>query len=107
MLIMIACFNDSSQRNGVCSPEKSLWRYTFKIMKEIKQTRKQLEKRRDEINEQLNRVNRDERVKLDNDMEEQAIQLEQHDVAITMEANLRKELIEIEDKLAEMDEKEK
>ena len=68
-------------------------------MKKIKQTRKQLEKRRDEINAQLNRVNQDERIGLDNDMEEQAIQLEQHDVAVTMEANLRKELIEIEDKL--------
>ena len=70
-------------------------------MKKIKQTRKQLEKRRAEILEQLNRVNRDERIGLDIDIEEQAIQLEQHDVAVTMEANLRKELIEIEDKLLE------
>ena len=74
-------------------------------MKEIKQTRKQLEKRRDEINAQLNRANADERVELDIDMEEQAIQLEQHDVAVTMEANLRKELIEIEDKLLEFESK--
>lgn len=72
-------------------------------MKQIKQTRKQLEKRRDELNAQLNRANTDERVELDNNMEEQAIQLEQHDVAVTMEANLRKELIEIEEKLADFD----
>ncbi len=76
-------------------------------MKEVRRTKRQLEKRRDEINAQLNRVNADERITLDNDMEEQAIQLEQHEVAVTMEANLRKELIEIEDKLAEMDAGEK
>jgi RNA polymerase-binding transcription factor DksA len=72
-------------------------------MTTIKRTREQLEKRRDEINDQFNGVNNDERIELDRDPEEQAIQLEQHNVAISMEANLRKELIEIEDQLAEMD----
>lgn len=72
-------------------------------MPEIKQTREQLEKRRDEINAQLNEVNEDERIELDNNMEEQAIQMQQHEVAVSMEANLQKELIDIEDKLAEMD----
>lgn len=75
-------------------------------MTKIKRTREQLEKRRDEINDQLNGVNSDERIELDRDPEEQAIQLEQHNVAISMEANLRKELIEIEDELADMDEQE-
>lgn len=73
-------------------------------MTKIKRTKEQLEKRRDEINDQLNGVNNDERIELDRDPEEQAIQLEQHSVAISMEANLRKELIAIEDELAEMDE---
>ncbi len=68
-------------------------------MKEIKQTRKQLEKRRDEINTQLNRVNQDERIELERDMEDQAQQVEQQDVSTTMEANLRMELNQIEDKL--------
>lgn len=72
-------------------------------MKEPKQTREQLEKRRDEINAQLNRVNQDERIELDNDLEEQAIQLEQSEVATTMEANLRKELLAIEDKLLDFE----
>lgn len=72
-------------------------------MKEPKMTRKQLEKRRDELNAQLNRVNRDERIELERDEEEQAIQLEQSEVATTMEANLRKELIEIEDKLLDFE----
>ena len=72
-------------------------------MPEIKQTREQLEKRRDEINAQLNEVNEDERIELDNNMEEQAIQMQQHEVAVSMEENLQKELNEIEDKLAEMD----
>jgi hypothetical protein len=58
-------------------------------------------RRRDEINEQLNRVNRDERIELDNSSEEQAIQIEQGEVAVTMEANLRRELAVIEDALLE------
>jgi hypothetical protein len=62
-------------------------------------SREQLIRRRDEINEQLNRVNREERIELDNDPEEQAIQIEQDQVAVTMEANLRKELAIIEDAL--------
>jgi hypothetical protein len=62
-------------------------------------SREQLIRRRDEINEQLNRVNREERIELDNDPEEQAIQIEQGEVAVTMEANLRRELAMIEDAL--------
>jgi hypothetical protein len=75
-------------------------------MAEPKQSREQLEKRRDEINAQLNEVNEDERIELDNDLEEQSIQMEQHEVAVTMEENLQKELAVIEEKLAEMDEDE-
>ena len=62
-------------------------------------SREQLIRRRDEINEQLTRVNREERIELDNDPEEQAIQIEQDEVAVTMEANLRRELAVIEDAL--------
>jgi hypothetical protein len=61
--------------------------------------RKQLEQRRDEILRQLDNVNDDLRTELDHDTEEQAIQLEQDEVAITMEAQLRRELNEIEEKL--------
>ena len=68
-------------------------------MKEPKVSREHLERRRDEILKQINRVNQDERIELDRDPEEQAIQLEQDEVSSTMEANLRKELIQIEDKL--------
>lgn len=73
-------------------------------MKEIKQTREQLEKRRDQINDQLNRFNRREEINLDRDTEDQAIQMEQHEVSTTMEANLRAELNQIEDKLLDFDE---
>lgn len=38
-------------------------------------------------------------------MEDQAIQVEQEDVSTTMEANLRKELIGIEDKLLDFEDK--
>ena len=71
-------------------------------MKEPKMTRAQLEKRRDELTAQLNRVNRDERIELDPDEQEQAIQIEQSEVATTMEANLRRELIDVEDKLLDL-----
>ena len=69
----------------------------------MKQTREQLEKRRDELIAQLNRVNKDERIELDRDEEEQAIQLEQSEVWTTMEANLRRELIDVEDKLLDFE----
>jgi RNA polymerase-binding transcription factor DksA len=72
-------------------------------MKEPKMTRKQLEKRRDEINAQLGRVNQSLQIELDRSEEEQAIQLEQDEVSMTMEANLRKELNDIEDKLLDFD----
>ncbi len=75
-------------------------------MKEVKQTREQLENRRDEIEKQLNLVNQDERIELDSDMEEQAIEMEQHEVSVTMEENLRKELADVEAKLEAMDEDE-
>ncbi|MDQ3798972.1 MAG: hypothetical protein M3384_05945 [Acidobacteriota bacterium] len=64
-----------------------------------KPTREQLERRRDEIIAQLNRVNEDLQMELDRDPEEQAIQLEQDQVSISMESNLRKELAMIEDQL--------
>ena len=47
-------------------------------------SREQLIRRRDEIMEQLNRVNREERIELDTDPEEQAIQIEQDEVVIAV-----------------------
>jgi hypothetical protein len=69
----------------------------------MNQTKEQLEHRRNEILAQLNRVNADERIELDTDLEEQAIQIEQNEVAISREENLQKELIEIEEKLLEFE----
>ncbi len=71
-------------------------------MPEIKRTKEQLLKRRDEINVQLNRVNESERLTLDNNLEEQSIETEHEEVAISMEENLRKELAEIEDRLLDL-----
>lgn len=68
-------------------------------MPESKPTKERLIKRRDEINEQLNRVNDNLRIELERDEEEQAIQIEQDEVAISMENNLRRELAVIEDQL--------
>ena len=61
--------------------------------------KKQLEKRRTEILEQLDRIQDDLRIELDRDPEEQAIQVEQNEVWITMEESLRRELKTIEEDL--------
>ena len=76
-------------------------------MSEPRFTREQLEQRRDEVIAQLNKVNKAERIELDNDMEEQAIQVEQEEVAYSMEESLRRELTAIEEILAQMDESKK
>lgn len=62
-----------------------------------------LMRRRDEIMAELRGVNTDLRKELDTDPEEQAIQIEQDEVATTMEAQLRRELNEIEEKLIDME----
>ena len=59
-------------------------------------------RRRDEIIAELSGLNTDLRLELDNDPEEQAIQIEQDQVATTMEAQLRRELNEIEEKLIDL-----
>ena len=71
-------------------------------MNDDKINKEQLIRRRDEILAELDRVGDAERIELDRDPEEQAIELEQEDVARTMDQSLRKELDEIESRLAEM-----
>lgn len=73
-------------------------------MAEINQTKEHLINRRDEILAQLNRAgdNLREGFDLDPDPEEQAIQLEQEEVLIGIEANLQRELAVIEDRLLDM-----
>ena len=66
-----------------------------------KVSKENLIRRRDEILDQLNKVDGDLRIELDRDPEEQSIQPEQDQVAITMESQLRRELEEIEDQLLE------
>lgn len=75
-------------------------------MAEIKRTREQLERRRDEINAQINRVNENLQMELDRDPEEQAIEVEHNEVSMSMEANLRKELLVIEDQLLDFEDEE-
>ncbi len=65
-------------------------------------SKEKLEKRRAEIVEALGRVNRSLQLELDRDIEEQAIEIEQEEVAITMEHNLRRELNDIENRLSQM-----
>jgi hypothetical protein len=69
-------------------------------MSERQIDRKRLERRRDEILAEMGRVNDAERIELDRDPEEQAIQLEQDQVPVSMEESLRRELDEIDAKLA-------
>jgi len=75
-------------------------------MAEVRQTKKQLQERRNEIIDQLKKVNRDLHMELDRDTEEQAIEIEQEEVAISMEQNLRAELNAIDDKLRDLDDQE-
>ena len=83
-------------------------------MAEIKQTREQLERRRDEINDQLNHVNDESdnqlnhvnqnlQMEFERDPEEQSIEVAESEVTISMETNLREELAIIEDKLIEFE----
>lgn len=72
-------------------------------MKNEKRTKEELLKRRDEINAQLDKTNDAQEIELDRNMEDQAIQVEQDEVAMTMETNLRKELDEIDFDLAEIE----
>jgi RNA polymerase-binding transcription factor DksA len=72
-------------------------------MKDTNISKEHLERRRDEINAQLGDVSMRERIELDPDMEEQAIQMEQHEVSVTMVDNLRRELADIEDRLLRAD----
>lgn len=67
-----------------------------------KNTRDQLIRRRDEINDQLARLSGELRHVLDRDPEEQAIEIEQDEVAITMGDHLRRELAEVEERLIEI-----
>ena len=69
-------------------------------MSDNKVNKAQLIRRRDEILAELDRVNAAERVELDRDPEEQAIELEQEDVPIARERSLRAELDDIESRLA-------
>ena len=68
-------------------------------MSESKPDKQQLVRRRDEILAELDRVNSDERVELDRDPEEQAIEVEQEDVSISREKSLRQELADIGSRL--------
>jgi RNA polymerase-binding transcription factor DksA len=72
-------------------------------MNEPKMSRERLERRRDEILEQLGEGSREVRRELDRDPEEQAIQVEHHDVSIGIVENLRRELADIEDRLLEFE----
>ena len=68
-------------------------------MADNKPSREQLERRRDEIFAELDRVNSDRRIELDRDPEEQAIEIEHDEVGVSRESNLRRELAVIEDQL--------
>jgi RNA polymerase-binding transcription factor DksA len=72
-------------------------------MKDTNISKEHLERRRDEINAQLGDVSMRERIELDPDMEEQAIQMEQHEVSVTRVDNLRRELQDIENQLLDFE----
>ena len=68
-------------------------------MSEPKISKERLERRREEILAQLGEESKDVQIELDRDPEEQAIEVQNHDVSVTMIENLRRELADVEDKL--------
>lgn len=66
-------------------------------------SKEQLLRRRDEIRQQLALHDPEIHVELDRDPEEQAIQLERHEVAVGLVENLHRELVEVEDKLLDFE----
>jgi hypothetical protein len=68
-----------------------------------KMSKEQLEKRRDEILAELDGLSDDLRIHLDTDEEEQAIEIENQEVPVAFEENLRKELAVIEDRLLDLE----
>jgi len=66
-------------------------------------SKEQLEKRRDEILAELDGLSDDLRIQLDTDEEEQAIEIENQEVPVTFEENLRKELADVEERLLEFE----
>jgi RNA polymerase-binding transcription factor DksA len=77
------------------------------FMTKPKKTKAEMLERMDEINAQLDKTNKDLGLEMDHDMEDQATEVEQEDVYIKMESNLRQELAEIEFDLAEMEQNSK
>ncbi len=70
-------------------------------------SKEQLISRKAEIEAQLNRVNNDLRIELDRDPEEQAIEIEQDEVSVSMEESLQTELTQIEDQLRDLADRER
>jgi hypothetical protein len=68
-----------------------------------KMSKEQLEQRRDEILAELDGLSDDLRIHLDTDEEEQAIEIENQEVPVAFEENLRKELAVIEDRLLDLE----
>ena len=73
-------------------------------MHDTKITREHLLKRREEILRQLGGLETPIHEELDRNTDEQAIQLEQQDVTLSMVEGLNKELRQIEETLADYDE---
>ena len=69
----------------------------------MNESKEALEKRKNEIQAELDKGGRDLRLPLDRDPEEQAIEVEHLDVSSTFIENLRRELAVIEEKLAGFD----
>lgn len=59
----------------------------------------ELQRRRDELRDRLERIRRDLETKLDRDLDEQAIQLENRDTLVEIQRVTRQELARVEDQL--------
>lgn len=66
------------------------------------QDKAQLQQRRDELRDRLERIRRDLQAELDRDLDEQALQLENRDTLIEIQRVTRQELARTEDQLAKI-----
>ena len=71
-------------------------------MNDINDQRRQLEAKRDELRERLQKIETDYRQGLDRDAEEQALQLENAEVLAEIARTTREELDRVEEQLADL-----
>jgi len=72
-------------------------------MGDVQQQQQQLEARRNELRDRLERIGRDLRTPLDTDLDEQALQVQNRDQLLEIQRVTRQELARTEDQLSRLE----